>query len=167
MKNRFVPDLNINTVFDINTNLLKAKGISAFVFDIDNTLATYAMPVPNEETLKWLDSLKKSGFKLCFVSNNKKERVRIFAQAANVTYIGRAMKPCKFYLKRACRRLGVSPQNAALVGDQLFTDVWGGNRMGMFTVLVTPISPVEDGFVKFKRRFEKYVLERAKGRNER
>ncbi len=158
MSSIFLPDIFVNTVFDIDLNKLKAEGIKAFIFDIDNTLATYAMPVADKKTAVWVDELKKDGFKVFIASNNDKERVRIFAENISVPYFGKALKPLGFYLRRACRIMGVKPKEAALVGDQLFTDIWGGNLLNMKTVLVKPISEVEDGFVRFKRQFERLIL---------
>ncbi len=160
MLKRFLPEVFVKTVYEIDVNRLKNEGVKAFIFDIDNTIATYAMPVPDERSKEWLKNLQKMGFKVCFASNNSVERVEKFARAAEVPYIGRAFKPLKKHLKRACRNMGVVPCEAVLVGDQLFTDMWGGNRMKMHTVLVEPISGAEDSFVKFKRSFEKWVLKK-------
>ena len=98
------------------------------------------------------------GFGVFFASNNNIERVKRFAESVDIPYKARAMKPLGVYLKKACHSMGVTPAETALVGDQLFTDVWGGNWLKMYTILVRPISEVEDGFVKFKRRFERRIL---------
>ena len=162
MSSIFLPDIFVETVFDIDTNQLKNQGIKAFVFDIDNTLATYAMPVADQKTHLWLRDLKAQGFGVFIVSNNDRDRVKVFSEAAQVEYYGKALKPLSFFLKKACRKMGVKPWEAALVGDQLFTDIWGGNLLKMKTILVKPISEVEDGFVKFKRRFERRILAKMK-----
>lgn len=154
----FFPDIFVDTVFDMDLEDLKSKKIKAFIFDIDNTLATYAMPVADEKTAAWVKKLKADGFKIFIVSNNDKERVRIFSENIDVPYFGKALKPLGIFLRRACKSMGVTPKETALVGDQLFTDVWGGNLLNMTTVLVKPISEVEDGFVKFKRQFERRIL---------
>lgn len=158
MLKRFLPRIFVDTVYDIDLVQMKNEGVKAFIFDIDNTIATYAMPLPDEKSRKWLGELADMGFKLYFVSNNNVERVRKFAESVDIPYIGKALKPMKRNLKRACLDMGVLPSETALVGDQLFTDMWGGNRMKMLTVLVEPISQAEDSFVKFKRNFEKWVL---------
>ena len=158
MSSVFLPDIFVDTVFDMDLEDLKSKKIKAFIFDIDNTLATYAMPVADEITAAWVKKLKADGFKIFIVSNNDKERVRIFSENIHVPYFGKALKPLGIFLRRACKSMGVTPKETALVGDQLFTDVWGGNLLNMTTVLVKPISEVEDGFVKFKRQFERRIL---------
>lgn len=162
MNSIFLPDIFAETVFDIDINQLKSEGIKAFIFDIDNTLATYAMPVADEKTHEWLDNLKAMGFGIFIVSNNDRDRVRVFSEAAQVDYFGKALKPLGIFLKKACRKMGVKPKETALVGDQLFTDIWGGNLLKMKTILVKPISEVEDGFVKFKRQFERRILSNMK-----
>ena len=160
MLKRFLPEIFVKTVYDIDLESLKNEGVKAFIFDIDNTIATYAMPVPDEKSRMWLSQLQKMGFKIYFVSNNSVERVKRFAKSVDIPYIGRALKPMKRHLKRACRNMDVMPCETVLVGDQLFTDMWGGNRMKIHTVLVEPISEAEDSFVKFKRNFEKWVLKK-------
>ncbi len=160
MSKMLLPDIYAETVFDMDTDALKDAGVKAFIFDIDNTLATYAMPVADDKTKEWLKSLADAGFGLYIVSNNDHARVEGFAKDAQIPYFAKALKPLSINLKRACRNMGVKPKEAALVGDQLFTDIWGGNLMGMTTVLVKPISEVEDGFVKFKRRFERRILKK-------
>ncbi|MBO4941267.1 MAG: YqeG family HAD IIIA-type phosphatase [Clostridia bacterium] len=158
MKNIFLPEVFVDTVFDIDLQDLSQNGVKAFIFDIDNTLATYAMPLPDEKTAEWINVLKDKGFGVFFASNNDEMRVKTFADSVGVPYKAKALKPLGKYLKRACRLMEVSPGETALVGDQLFTDIWGGNWLGMYTILVNPISEVEDRFVKFKRRFEKMIL---------
>lgn len=158
MSRIFLPDIFVETVFDIDLKSLKEQGKKALIFDIDNTLATYAMPIADEKTALWLKEVQEMGLKVYIVSNNSRERVRIFSENLNIGYFGKALKPLDFYLRRACRIMGVKPRETVLVGDQLFTDIWGGNLIKMTTVLVKPISDVEDGFVKFKRRFERMIL---------
>ena len=156
----FLPDSYAKNVFSVDLNALKRRGIQLILCDIDNTLVTYADSVATKEVILWLESLRESGFKLYIVSNNDKERVRVFSESVNLPHYGKALKPLKKYLKKACLDMGITPKETVLVGDQLFTDIWGGNLMGMKTVLVKPISEVEDGFVRFKRRFERRILKK-------
>ncbi len=152
------PTVFVDSVFDIDLEELKKKGVKAFIFDIDNTLAPYALPVPDEKTRAWLGELSEKGFSVFFASNNSEERVKLFAESVGLPYKSRALKPLGIFIKKACRSMGVSLKETALVGDQLFTDIWGGNWLKMYTILVKPISDVEGKFVKFKRRFEKRIL---------
>lgn len=152
------PTIFVDSVFDIDLEDLKKRGIKAFIFDIDNTLAPYALSVPDEKTAAWLNELGEKGFKVFFASNNTEERVRRFAHSVNLPYKARAMKPLSRFIREACRYMEVSLRETALVGDQLFTDIWGGNWLKMYTVLVKPISDEEGKFVKFKRIFERRIL---------
>ncbi len=159
-KRRFYPDLYVKTVYDIDLFSLKEKGIKAFIFDIDNTLVTYDDPVPTELVMEYFKKLKEMGFKVYLVSNNNLERVKLFAEYAKLPYFARALKPRKKYLKIALTDMDVKPEETALVGDQLFTDVWAGTRMNMYAILVDPISDKEDSFVHFKRKIEKWIFNR-------
>lgn len=161
MSSIFLPDIFADKVYDIDLDGLKKNGIKGFIFDIDNTLVTYAQPTATDEVKAWLKRLEDMGFKLYIVSNNDKERVRIFSESANLMHFGKALKPLSYFLRRACRNMGIKPEETVLVGDQLFTDIWGGNFLKMTTVLVNPISDVEGKFVKFKRKFEKRILKNA------
>ncbi len=159
-KRRFYPDLYVKTVYDIDLNNLKEKGIRAFIFDIDNTLVTYDDLVPTEIVMDYFKKLDEMGFKVYLVSNNNLERVKPFAEFAKLPYFAKALKPRKKYLKIALSDMGVKAEETALVGDQLFTDVWAGTRMNMYAILVDPISDKEDSFVHFKRKIEKWIFNR-------
>lgn len=152
------PDLYYNNIYEIDYEQLWNNGIRAFLFDIDNTLATYDNAYPDEKLMLMLSKLKNKGFKVYFLSNNNKERVRLFSEFAGLPYKARACKPLKFFIKRAIKQLGETKNTVVLVGDQLFTDVWGANRLGILSILVNPISPKEDKFVAFKRKLEKYFI---------
>ncbi len=160
MNKIFLPDIFLDTVYDIDFEDLKKRDIKALIFDIDNTLVTYQMAVADEKVTTWIQKVKEQGIDIFIVSNNDRERVKVFSEDLGLPYYGKALKPLSFYLKKACKKMGVKPKNVGLVGDQLFTDIWGGNLLGMTTILVTPISEVEDSFVKFKRRFEKMILKK-------
>ena len=159
---RFLPTEFVDSVYDIDISKLKEKGIKGFLFDIDNTLVTYAMPLPDQKVTDWLNGLKKAGFGIYLISNNKEYRVKPFAEKLGVGYIAKALKPRRKPILKACREMGITIDEAVLVGDQLFTDIWGGSRMGMHTILVKPISEVEDSFVKFKRKLERIVMKNWK-----
>lgn len=158
MSERFRCTYSYKTVFDIDYELLKNDGISALLFDIDNTLASYADSVPDEKTADLIKKLCGRGFKIFFLSNNSGKRVGTFAESVGVPCISRAAKPLVFNIRRAMRKLGAEKSETVLIGDQLFTDIWGANRAGIKSVLVEPVSANnEDKFVAFKRRFEKMI----------
>ena len=160
MINKFKFDYFYKSVYEIEYDLLKKRGIKALFFDIDNTLVTYDTKIADEKIKKLFEKLQNSGFSIYLLSNNSLERARVFGDDAGVLYKGRALKPFLFYVKRAMKKLGVKSTETALVGDQLFTDVWCANRAKITSVLVKPISEKEESFVSFKRKFEKKLLEK-------
>ena len=123
-----------------------ASSISTGIFfrlllaDLDNTLVPYGVPLPDEKLKGWRDELAAHGVTLFILSNNRHEsRPRTFAQALDVPYIGHAGKPKTASFVKAMEQMGVAPEQTAIVGDQIFTDVLGGNRAGVATILVKPI----------------------------
>lgn len=157
-KDKFKPDIFCDDVYTLDIEHLKNIGIKAIIFDIDNTLVTYDDLKAPEHTKTWFEMLHNNGILTCLVSNNNKERVEIFAKSLNEPYFYAALKPKKKYLIKACQNIDVSPKETALIGDQLFTDIYGGNRLGMYTIMVKAISDKENWFVHFKRSIEKYFL---------
>ncbi len=160
MKRRFIPDLYLNTVYELDISLLKAKGIKSIIVDIDNTLVSWETRVPDDKVTELVCKLTSEGFKICILSNNTKKRVEEFNECLKLPAIHKAIKPSKTAFRRAMRLMNSSPENTAVIGDQLFTDVLGGNRLGLFTVLVSPISDKEFIWTRFVRLLEKSVLKR-------
>ena len=142
----------------MTTDFLLANGIRALILDIDNTLAPYEEPDPNERVLAWFSALKEAGIKAAFVSNNDFERVSRFNQKIGIPMYPKGKKPLKKYMRRAIESLGVSPSETAIMGDQIFTDVWAGRNVGIRCIVVPPIKDKTDFFTKFKRVLEKPIL---------
>jgi hypothetical protein len=117
--------------------LLKRRGISALIFDLDNTLIVRGENKVEPEVLKWLRDLRRQGFKLCIVSNNTRGKGERLARILDLPGVFAAAKPRRWAFRKALALLGTQPGETAFVGDQLFTDVLGGNRMGLFTILVS------------------------------
>lgn len=161
---KLLPDYLVANVSKLDEEFYKSHNIEAAIFDIDNTLVAHTEPEPPRDVLEYFEFLKSIGIKYGIVSNNSVERVESFCQKLGVPYYGKALKPRKKYLKKVLKDLGVSPEKAVLVGDQIFTDIYGGNRMRMLSVMVTAVGEDETGFVSFKRRFEKKILEKNKAR---
>lgn len=155
---KFYPDLQIDSFKELNLQKLKEQGIECILLDIDNTLARYCDVYPDSVVIEFVNEIRKVGFKVAFVSNNSKERVTKFAKDLDVDTIYRANKPLKRGFLRAVSILGVAPKKTAVVGDQIFTDIYGGNRCGMYTILVLPLESNENIFFKTKRFFEKILL---------
>jgi HAD superfamily phosphatase (TIGR01668 family) len=159
-----LPDFLVANVSRLDEEFYKTNGIKAAIFDIDNTLVAHTEPKPPQNVLSYFEFLKSIGIKYAIVSNNNKERVESFCKELGIPYYYKALKPRKKYLKKALSDLGAEAGSSALIGDQLFTDIFGGNRMKMLSVLVTAVGEDETSFVSFKRKFEKKILERNKAR---
>ena len=165
MFRKLKPTVKYDTIYDIDTGAMGENGIRAFFFDIDNTLEPYSTPKPGEKLSDWISGLIASGFKVGILSNAKRARIEKFVSGFpeefrdDVLFLCDAGKPLKKGFKKLCAAAGAKPGQAAMVGDQLFTDILGGNRSGLTTVLVTPIDPsIEPPFVRFKRFFERPFL---------
>ncbi len=102
--------------------------------------------------------MKNNGIKIVLVSNNFRDRVGKFAKQLSVPYICMGMKPLPFGIKKAIKMLNISIQNLLVVGDQIFTDVWGANRAGVYSILVKQIARHEEIQIVLKRKLEKIVL---------
>jgi len=158
MWNRFFPDMRFDTVYEIPYKDLLARGKTALVLDVDNTLAPYFVQRPPVKVTALISRLKKMGFKLCLLSNNRGARLSTFNEALGLPAVHMAMKPLAFGMRRAMRMMGAVPENTVLIGDQIFSDIWCGKRTGVTTILTNPISPREALTVRLKRMLEKPVL---------
>lgn len=153
-----VPLMVVNTLYDINLTELKQRGICGIAFDLDNTIIPWNSSDISPEVLVWLNNLATQGFKLCLVSNNSKERVRKIAEQCGAPFVAQALKPTRSGFRQAAQMMGVSPATVAVVGDQLFTDILGGNRLGMVTIWVKPLTSKEFVGTKITRQFEKLAV---------
>ena len=132
------------------------KGIDRVVFDIDNTIAPYDKPSPDERAISYIRSLQAAGIEVMLVSNNEKERVEIFNKDLGLFAVHKAGKPGIKGIE-ACLAQSKNKGKAAFVGDQIFTDTWGANRLGITTILVEPIKSIENPFFYPKRFLEKIL----------
>lgn len=155
----FYPNAYFNKVEEITIEFLQRNKIKALILDIDNTLINYNH-VMTESVEKWARDLKGQGVKLYIVSNtSKKKKVEKVAGKLDIPYVFFAKKPLKIGFKKAQKYLKENSENIAVVGDQIFTDVIGGNRAKMFTILVEPISEKDFWYTKWKRPIERRIKE--------
>ena len=155
----FSPNRYVASVDRIDLNALAARGKRAILLDRDNTLVPRDAEVAPEAVTIWLDAARDAGFKLCMVSNNwHRDQVMRSSHELGIEAISHAMKPAPFAVRIALRRLGVKPEDAVLVGDQLYTDVWSGNLAGVDTILVRPQTAVDLWYTQIFRIFERRAL---------
>lgn len=157
MFRRFYPGEYINSVYEIPFESYYAQGIRGIIFDIDNTLVPHGFPA-DERSVFLFERLRSIGFQTCLISNNKEPRVKPFADQVGSIYEYKADKPSTKNYIRAMERMGTDRATTMFVGDQLFTDVWGANRAGIFSILVKPIDKKEEIQIVLKRYLERIVL---------
>lgn len=155
MKHPFIPDILLPSIYEITAESLAEQGIRAVVLDIDNTLVTYGVPEPTKEVAAWIRALRDGGIHVAIASNNNRERVERFNRELRVFVTYKSGKPSPRSVLAACRHFGVTPQETAVIGDQIFTDVLAARRAGAFAILVTPLPYPENAFFKCKRFLEK------------
>lgn len=155
---RFFPKKVARSVYYINFKKYYNKlGYRGILFDIDNTLVPHGEKA-DEKAVNFFKKLESIGFKFCLISNNKEERVKPFAGAVGAPYIFDAHKPSVNAYNRAMKIMGTDIDETIFVGDQVFTDVFGGNRANMYTILVRPIHPKEEIQIVLKRYLERIVM---------
>ena len=136
----FKADYLADTIYEISGEALARRGIKLLLADLDNTLVPYGVPLPDQKLINWRDELAAYGVTLFVLSNNRHEtRPRIFAEGLDVPYIGHAGQPKTHSFYKAMEEMRVTKEQTAIIGDQIFTDVLGGNRAGVSTILVKPI----------------------------
>lgn len=157
MLQQFYPDRYISSTYHINFDELYEQGYRGIIFDIDNTLVEHGAPA-DERSIALFRHLKELGFQALLLSNNKEPRVKMFHDAVHVPYIYKAGKPGKAGYQRAMQKMNTDPHHTLFVGDQLFTDVWGARKAGIYAILVKPIARHEEIQIILKRYLEKIVL---------
>ena len=134
-----LPAMMTDAVTDLTPTLLHRRGVKLLMLDFDNTIVPYTTSVPTQKMERWLDWAKCSGVQVCVVSNSRKERVKVFCRQYGIDCITHARKPFSQGIRQCLERYGIQARQAALVGDQIYTDVLGANRMGVTSILVSAI----------------------------
>ena len=153
----FFPGEYLDSTYVIDFDKLYNDGYRAVIFDVDNTLVPHGAPA-DERAIALFAHLKELGFSCMLLSNNKEPRVKSFNDVVQVNYMFKANKPFPANYRKAMEIMGTTTENTLFVGDQIFTDVMGGNLAGIRTILVKPIHPKEEIQIVIKRIPEKLVL---------
>ena len=153
-----LPDIRLERVTDITIELLNKFKIKSLILDVDNTLSTHHGEILTDGLPQWLLYMKENNIGLTVLSNSKEERVKPFAEKIGLDYISLGLKPLPFGYLRAVKKLGIKRKNTAIVGDQIFTDVLGGNMVGVKTILLTPIKPEDGWSFKLRRKLETMIF---------
>ena len=156
----FHPDHYYTDVRAIDLDALRAEGVRALLLDIDNTVSPHHLATVIPGMPEWLASLPGAGFGVRFVSNNWHADLADRAAALGFPAVGKAKKPLPSGFRRAARELGVQMSECAVIGDQLFTDILGGNLAGAVTVLVDPLTSTDMAHTRVLRRIERVIMRR-------
>ncbi len=165
MLKALIPDLYLPSLLHLDLQKLRVRDIKGIICDMDNTILSWEAERVDDPMAAWCKQARERGFEICLVSNGMKRRVALVAEDLGLPYVARAVKPRLEPFHRALRILGLSSQEVAVIGDQIFTDVWGGNRMGMFTILVDPLSSKEMLNTRFVRFVEGFIRRRLTREN--
>lgn len=157
MLERLYPNVYLDSTYDIDFEQYYQDGYRAIIFDIDNTLVPHGAPA-DQRAIALFKRLHALGYQTMMLSNNKEPRVKMFCDAVDAEYIYKAGKPNPANYREAMKRLHTDEKNTLFVGDQIFTDVWGANKAGIYSILVKPIHPKEEIQIVLKRYLEKVVL---------
>ena len=166
----FIPNRYYKSIYDIDYKKLRNEGIRALLFDSDNTLALISEGLPPKKVLDFIGKLSKD-FDIYIVSNNNRDRIEKFCKPFNAEFVSFALKPLSKGFRQIKRKRNYKKSEMCVIGDQLMTDIFGGNRYKCFTILVDPLGK-KDLKVTFVNRFienriinhlsKKGILERGK-----
>lgn len=154
----FKPKMYAKDIFKINYDKLKSMGIKCLLFDLDNTIEPVIIPLADEKDVVFFNSLKKKGFEIIIMSNSRKKRVTNFAKKLDVKVNYSSMKPLSKSYYQIMRKYKLNKNEVAAIGDQIMTDVLGANKVGIYSILVDPISNIEEKCTKFNRFLEKMLI---------
>jgi len=161
----YIPDIYQKSIHTVNYDLLYSRGIRCLLIDLDNTIAPITMKEPNRKTKELFDSLKTKGFKIIIFSNSPKSRVKNFKDELDVDCCANARKPFKGKYKKIMQLYDFQESQIACIGDQLLTDIRGGNKAGLTTILVNPVGVKERFVTNINRYFEKKILRKLRDNN--
>ncbi|MFQ5574944.1 MAG: YqeG family HAD IIIA-type phosphatase, partial [Terriglobia bacterium] len=156
------PDLHIPGVFDLDYDGLRKRGVRGLVIDLDNTLVPRRSNEAPEAIVSWVSALKARGFSAVIVSNNWSNRVKKLADLVDLPLVAPAIKPRRRAFRKALEILGTDAEETAVIGDQIFTDIYGGKRMNLFTILVNPVGNDEMFHTRVLRRIERIILRKLR-----
>ena len=158
MLKNFLPNKHVKTVFDIHPKMLKEKGINGIITDLDNTLVAWDQAYATPEVIEWFKLMEEHHIKITIISNNKRERVQVFSEPLEIPFVYSARKPLRRAFRTVAKQMELHPSEIAVIGDQLLTDVLGGNLAGFYTILVVPIVQTDAKITKFNRMIERRIL---------
>jgi len=158
----FIPGIHVKSIYQISPEFLKDRGIKGIITDLDNTLIEWDRPNATPELIEWFKQMEQNGVKVTVVSNNNEKRVKSFAEPLGIPFIPKARKPMGRAFIKALKIMGLSKKEVVVIGDQLLTDVLGGNRNGFQTILVVPVASTDGFLTRINRKIERKILSTLK-----
>ena len=158
-----LPKYIFHRLTDVTPEFLNATGVRLLMLDFDNTMLPYTSGEPTPELLAWIQRMKAAGILLCVVSNSKKEKSPNFCRTYGIGCVTRSRKPFQRGIRECLARYEVPASQAAMVGDQIFTDVLGGNCAGAASILITPLH-LHNFWLKLRNWIEQPIIYLAKNR---
>lgn len=158
----YVPDIYQKSIYTINYDSLYSRGIRCLLIDLDNTIVPVTMKKPTKKNKELFDDLKAKGFKIIIFSNSNKLRVKAFKEELDVDCCAYASKPFKKKYLKIMKTYGFKEPEIACIGDQLLTDIKGGNKLGLTTILVNPVGTKEKFVTNINRYIEKKILRKLR-----
>ena len=153
------PKVYVNSIYNIDLKKLKkVKKIKGIIVDLDNTLIAWGKKEIDNRINDWIKEAKSLKLKLCIVSNNSSKRVTEFAEIFKIPYSSNSIKPFNAPFIKAIEILDTKNSETIVIGDQIFTDIWGGNRLKLFTILVAPIIKGDSIGTFFHSTLEKIII---------
>lgn len=156
----FLPNDYVDSVHHITPEYLKERNITGIITDLDNTLVEWDRPLASPALIEWFKRMKEQGIQIVIVSNNNERRVQAFAKPLGIPFISRAKKPLAKAFRQGQRLLNTKREETAVIGDQLLTDIFGGNKLGFWTILVVPVADTDGWQTKLNRKIERVLLNR-------
>lgn len=162
---QYIPDMYQKSIYNINYDSLYLRGIKCLLIDLDNTIVPLNMKNPNRKIKELFRDLKERNFKIIIFSNSPKSRLKPFKEELDVDCCAKAHKPFKKKYMKILDEYNFNVEDVACIGDQLLTDIKGGNKMGITTILVNPIGTKEHIGTKINRFFEKIIFRKLRDNN--
>lgn len=155
---KYIPDIYVKSIYYIDYEKLKERGIKCILFDLDNTLAPLSLKKPNKKIKELFIKLKKMGFKTIIFSNSGKSRLKPFKEELEVDCAFNCKKPMRKKFDVILKEYKYTVSEIVIIGDNIITDILGGNKVGITTILVNPISNKEALTTHIIRKYEKIIM---------
>ncbi len=165
MLEKFVPDMYVQSIYRIDYEKLKNMGIKLVIFDLDNTISSVLDNEPSKEAILLMEHIKELGLRPILMSNSRKSRVEPFKNKLLIDSLAMSKKPTKYGYNKILSVYRRTCEEVACIGDQLVTDIYGANKMGMTSILVNPISKKDKTITLFNRFLEGIIIKKLTKRD--